>query len=343
MGKNVFANGREISGKADDNESIAGMPDVCLSPPSPPAGPLPIPYPNFSNAKDTTNGSKSVKIGGQEVGQKDKSYYKTSKGDEAATRGLGMGVVTHTIQGKTYHAAWSMDVMVEGENVIRHLDMTTHNHASQPANPPAMTVDVGGMAVTITPDDCKELHQKNGDERSRLSNAPQKRDPTQEHQTVQTAASGNTTITHGTFTGATGASQGFKAASKGVIHLYDNGFTQGLTSDEIAQQTTTGSDGKDKVKSGACGGHEYKKTSMPHTSHTEARIIEEIFKAQPKPTSGLLVLAVNWPGGPAKGKRTSDPCEACRQLVCAVSKPEPGCLDIVFCSDKGVPEKPECD
>jgi hypothetical protein len=128
MSKNVFANGREVSAKSDDNISIAMMPDVCLSPPSPPAGPIPIPYPNTAKAADTSEGSKSVKIGGQEVGMKNKSNYKTSTGDEAATRGLGMGVVTHTIQGKLYFVAWSFNVKVEGENVIRHMDMTTGNH-----------------------------------------------------------------------------------------------------------------------------------------------------------------------------------------------------------------------
>src|SRR5204862_7433654 len=98
---------------------------VCLSPPSPPAGPVPIPYPNFSQASDTSNGTSTVMIGGKEAGQKSKSYYSSSKGDEAATRGLGMGVVTHTIQGKTYFTSWSMDVKLEGENAPRFGDMTT--------------------------------------------------------------------------------------------------------------------------------------------------------------------------------------------------------------------------
>jgi Domain of unknown function (DUF4150) len=128
MSKNVFANGREISGKKDDNKSIAAMPDVCLSPPSPPAGPVPIPYPNNAEASDTTDGSKTVKIGGGEVGLKNSSSYKKSTGDEAATKSLGMGVVTHTIQDKMKHSAWSMDVKIEGQNAIRHMDMTTHNH-----------------------------------------------------------------------------------------------------------------------------------------------------------------------------------------------------------------------
>lgn len=128
MGANVFANGRGISSKANANKSLAAMPDVCLSPPSPPAGPIPIPYPNFSEASNTNSGSKTVKIKGKEVGQKNSSEYKSSKGNTAATRSFGAGVVTHTLEGKTAHAAWSFDVKVEGENAIRHLDLTTHNH-----------------------------------------------------------------------------------------------------------------------------------------------------------------------------------------------------------------------
>ena len=30
------------------------------------------------------------------------------------------------------HAAWSMDVKIEGQNVIRHMDLTTHNHINNP-------------------------------------------------------------------------------------------------------------------------------------------------------------------------------------------------------------------
>ena len=67
MSKNVFANGREISAKNDDNKATASMPDVCLSPPSPPAGPVPLPYPNTAMASDTSDGSKTVKIGGARI------------------------------------------------------------------------------------------------------------------------------------------------------------------------------------------------------------------------------------------------------------------------------------
>jgi len=128
MSKNVFANGREVSASKDDNASLGAMPDVCLSPPTPPAGPVPIPYPNFSKASDTSDGTRTVQIGGDQVCIKDSSNYKKSNGDEAATKTLGMGVMSHQITYTTYFAAWSFDVKFEGLNAVRQLDMTTHNN-----------------------------------------------------------------------------------------------------------------------------------------------------------------------------------------------------------------------
>jgi hypothetical protein len=136
MSNQVYANGMEIACKAANGKTIAALPDVCLSPPSPPAGPVPIPYPNTAYATDTTEGSKTVQISGKEVMLKDKSYFKQSTGNEAATKSLGMGVVTHTIQGKVSFTSWSMDVKIEDENAVRHLDLTLHNEMSLPANTP---------------------------------------------------------------------------------------------------------------------------------------------------------------------------------------------------------------
>ncbi len=134
MSMKVFANGREVAGKASDGKSVACFPDVCISPPPPIAGPVPIPYPNTAFASDTTSGSKTVKLHGKEAMLKDKSFFKKSTGDEPATRNFGAGVVTHQITGKVYFASYSMDVFIEGENVVRHLDLTTHNHGSVPGN-----------------------------------------------------------------------------------------------------------------------------------------------------------------------------------------------------------------
>ena len=134
MGCDVFANGDEIACKAGGGKVIASFPDVCLTPPPPPAGPLPVPYAITSFSKDMQQGSKTVKIASQEVMLKDQSFYKTSPlGDEAATNGQGANVITHVITGKTYFVAWSMDVKFEDQNVDRHTDLTTSNHSCPPA------------------------------------------------------------------------------------------------------------------------------------------------------------------------------------------------------------------
>lgn len=137
MGNEVYANGREVSCKAAAGKSICAFPDVCMTPPQTPATPpgVPIPYPNTGVASDCTGGSKNVKISGEEVLLKDKSYFKKSTGDEAGSAPM-KGVITHTNRGKVYFNSWSMDVKFEGENVVRHLDLTTHNHASVPGDTP---------------------------------------------------------------------------------------------------------------------------------------------------------------------------------------------------------------
>jgi hypothetical protein len=137
MGNQVYANTRELSCKAGDGKSIAAFPDTCFTPPQTPATPpgVPVPYPNTGMTSDTTDGSRSVKISGEEVMLKNKSYFKKSTGDEAGCAPK-KGVVTSKNTGKVYFKSWSMDVKIEGENVVRHLDMTTHNHASDPGQTP---------------------------------------------------------------------------------------------------------------------------------------------------------------------------------------------------------------
>lgn len=56
-------------------------PDVCETPSPPAPGEIPIPYPNTSQASDTTSGSKTVKTEGKEVMTKGAAYKKSS-GDE---------------------------------------------------------------------------------------------------------------------------------------------------------------------------------------------------------------------------------------------------------------------
>lgn len=135
MANQVFANGREVACAAGAGKTICAMPDVCFTPPENPATPpgVPIPYPNTAFASDTTDGSKSVQISGKEVMLKNQSYFKTSTGDEAGCAAK-KGMVSSKNKGKVYFINWSMDVMFEGENAVRHLDMTTNNHGSPIAN-----------------------------------------------------------------------------------------------------------------------------------------------------------------------------------------------------------------
>ncbi len=157
MGNKVFANGREVACKAGSGKSIAAFPDVCLSPPSPPAGPVPIPYPVTAMDSDTKSGSKHVKVSGKEVMLKDQSSFKKCTGDEAATKTLGMGVITHGITGKVFFCTWSMDVKFEGQNAVRHLDMMTHNHMSQPGQTPPWTFMKRAALADSTGECAKEV------------------------------------------------------------------------------------------------------------------------------------------------------------------------------------------
>ncbi|GAA0404362.1 type VI secretion system effector Dnase Tse7 [Cocleimonas flava] len=152
MSNDVFANGREISCKKADGKTICAFPDVCMTPPTSPATPMgvPVPYPNTGMAKDTTKGSKSVKITGKEIIKKNVSHYKTSYGDEAGcATPAKKGIITGTIKGKVYFKSWSMDVKVEGKNVVRHLDMTTHNHKSEIGNESIPWPHVDSMSIDM--------------------------------------------------------------------------------------------------------------------------------------------------------------------------------------------------
>jgi hypothetical protein len=150
MANDVFANNNEVACKAAAGKSICGFPDTCFTPPENPATPpgVPLPYPNTGLASDTTQGSRSVRISGKEVMLKNKSYFKSSYGDEAGCAAK-KGMVSSVHRGKVYFIAWSMDVKVEGQNVDRHLDLTTHNHASPIANEavPWPYLDAMGMHI----------------------------------------------------------------------------------------------------------------------------------------------------------------------------------------------------
>ena len=152
MSNEVYANKFEVACKKASGKSICAFPDVCMTPPQTPATPpgVPIPYPNTGMASDTSDGSTTVKISGGEVMLKNKSCFKKSMGDEAGCAPL-KGVVTHKNTGKVYFTMWSMDVKIEGENVVRMLDLTTHNHMRRAAGQhAALAVHRQGGAASAT-------------------------------------------------------------------------------------------------------------------------------------------------------------------------------------------------
>ncbi|ACE95024.1 PAAR motif-containing protein (plasmid) [Rhizobium phaseoli] len=164
---NVFANGLEISGKGSDGKTIAAFPDTCFTPPQTPATPpgVPVPYPSFGTSSDTDKGTSTVKIGGQTVNIKNKSYLSKTTGTEAGCAPK-KNLITSRNTGKEYFHSWSNDVKFDGEPVIRFSDMATNDHASPQAGTPpwvhVLSANVGGITCgTLLQKMNLRLHQHN--------------------------------------------------------------------------------------------------------------------------------------------------------------------------------------
>ncbi len=120
-----------VTTKQSGTCSTTGPLDVCKTP-APPAGPIPMPYPNMAmcNQADPSKCTQKVKIVNQPALTKD-SQIPTSTGDEAGSAG---GVVSGTIKGPCLYKTFSAKVKFEGSSVVYQLCSTTHNGTS--ANAP---------------------------------------------------------------------------------------------------------------------------------------------------------------------------------------------------------------
>jgi hypothetical protein len=152
MGDTVFVNGLATVHK-DSAGQATGFPDVCLCPPTPPAGPVPTPLPNSVKAADLDGGAFDVLIEGNPGGHAH-SFFKISTGNECA-RPTGGGVMTAMVQGMAYFKSFSMNVFFGGNAVVRHTDLLTMNHAGQPmGNTPPMpwmsTMSLPGVTPATT-------------------------------------------------------------------------------------------------------------------------------------------------------------------------------------------------
>lgn len=117
----VFVNSRGNAHKGSNGQSIA-FPDVCKTP-IPPAGPVPIPYPNIAMSSDTDKGPKKVKTDKKMPATKG-AKYKMSSGDEA---GSAQGVVSSKIKGEAEFMLYSFDVKFQKKNAARMGDSMLHN------------------------------------------------------------------------------------------------------------------------------------------------------------------------------------------------------------------------
>jgi hypothetical protein len=320
MGANVFANGMEVSGKASAHQVIASMPDVCLSPPSPPAGPVPIPYPNFAQASDTTDGSKTVLAGGKEINLKGQSMYKKSTGDEAATKSLGMGVVSHNITGPVKHTAGSFDVKVEGAQVVRHMDLTSGNH-SNPTNA-CMTPDAAGLKPADRSTSCSELQGQN--EAAQREKHPRKK-----------KVADRETIVAAHYTPPNGGGWSINSSSHMAGFTKKKGWAHGFKTRKGNYKTT-------KICKEAMEEFEYagNHPNQGPMGHAESRILESVFAGFGSNPGGTLTLRIQQKF-PRRKKLGSRPCKKhCKKLVCAAEK----CgISIQLCvGDPGRIKKQKC-
>jgi len=308
MGNDVFANGREVSCKAADGKAICAFPDVCFTPPQTPATPpgVPIPYPNTGMASDTTDGSKSVKVSGKEVMLKNKSYFKKSTGDEAGCAPK-KGLVTSSNRGKVYFNSWSMDVKFEGENVVRHLDLTTHNHASPPGQtPPQLYLD--SLAISTTDPDCGKLGSAMQAEVD--ANLPKSMRPRPESD----EGGPSSTLAVGKTQGAPGnlmAGHSMVATNRIQRGGQFAHFSKGKGLDDKSDIKPCGSDAPFVYE---------RNPARPKQGHAEAKIIEDWFS---KGAQGVLMLKISRP-----------PCPDCTRLINEVNKGPDGqgnCNKIKVC------------
>ena len=117
--------------------SMATIPDVCKTPS--PAGPVPIPYPNISQAANLDKGSTTVKAdGGMMIAIKG-SEFSLSNGDNAGVAG---GVKSSTFMKESTWILYSFDVKIEGQNACRLTDKKFQNHEN--------TADLTGVVFKVT-------------------------------------------------------------------------------------------------------------------------------------------------------------------------------------------------
>ena len=133
--------------------STATVPDVCKTPT--PGGPVPMPYPNISQASSLADGTTTVKVDGGNMAAIKGSKFSMSSGDEPGSIG---GIKSSTFKQASTWILYSFDVKLDGSNACRFSDKKFQNNEN--------TIDAMGvipLVVQVALDDvkmkCGELNQ----------------------------------------------------------------------------------------------------------------------------------------------------------------------------------------
>ncbi|EYD77440.1 hypothetical protein Rumeso_00989 [Rubellimicrobium mesophilum DSM 19309] len=330
---NVFANTREVSGKATPSKTIAAFPDVCLSPPSPPAGPIPIPYPLTGTASDTTEGCSSVYVKGKEAGKKNGTKYSKTTGNEPATNSFGANVITHRLTGPLKFAAYSFDVIFEGGGAERFMDLTTQNHVN--ADGGSAGFDVAGLdAISQTEGNpCAALKLANQDTFKAIekkSNA-KSTDPEDAEKLKRFKKSG--TISHSVLDNC-GSRTAQRGTSSGLVRRFDSSFsTPADSTDDVLIDHPEGEKNKSgkvkkRIPSKICGSEFTHPRGGMH-AHSEPGILENIDYDNLCP-GAKLTMNIEWHQAGNNTPR-NDACGNCKKVLKAACQ----CMAIELCNDDG--------
>ncbi|WP_291322822.1 PAAR-like domain-containing protein, partial [Desulfonatronospira sp.] len=224
------------------------------------------------------------------------------------------GIITSKIKGKIYFTSWSMDVKFEGKNVVRHLDLTTHNHSSQPGQtPPWPHID---SVAEETDSKCEKLEQTNNDSREAL------KDKTSDK----------------TLVGQTGEGEGTTVSSMNFGESITVGHNRKTARERYGIFVEGGDmEKRHEGKSNLCpdANHTHGKPSAQKSGHAEAKLLDELFKT--KSTSGKATFNIDW--RKKNGKKSKTPCLDCYKMMCAAKSYE---ISVFICDKNGKEHKIDC-
>jgi hypothetical protein len=316
----VFANSKRVSGKKTPNKSAPAMMSVCLSPPSPPAGPIPVPYPVADTASHTADGTGSVQIEKKEVGKKNSSTYSKCSGNQPATRSFGMDIVSHVIEGSTRFQAYSFDVLFEKGGADRFMDLTTSNHSNTGTATTMSAADAATAEAQAA--SCKALRAEVGRMRN-ASNEASARDRSFSREQERSQ-------------GALTASQSADSGIQRRTSNYSNAQACMRADPPMPVARKTGVQGPGAgTSSNVCGGGT-PYANMELKNHTEAQMLENInWNKKPQ----WVAFATDWSGydrdtGRYNPDLQNGPCRDCQKKLdeaCACG------LTIIICDSEGNP------